>query len=69
MAALVKAHDLTRHAKPGTREADICRYARSQLTEIARYFNERDNEEGRPSSVDYVATLMDSGMTFMDRVR
>lgn len=69
LAALIKAQTLTRHAKPGTREAEICSFARSQITQIAAYFNDRDEEEGRPSAVDYVGTLMDSGFIYMDRVR
>lgn len=67
MVALVKAWTMTRHAKPGTREAEICRYARSELTAIASYFNERDEAEGR-SAVDYVATLMDAGTIWADRL-
>lgn len=68
MVALVKAWTMTRHAKPGTREAEICRYARSELTAIASHFNERDEAEGR-SAVDYVATLMDSGTIWADRLK
>ena len=69
IAALVKAWTLTRHAKPGTREAEVCRYARSQLTQIAGDFNERDQNERRPSAVDYVETLMASGTLYCDRSR
>lgn len=69
LAALIKAQTLTRHAKPGTREAEICTFARGQITQIAAYFNDRDEEEGRPSAVDYVGSLMDSGFIYMDRVR
>lgn len=64
-----KAQTLTRHAPPGSREAAICSFARSQLTQIAAYFSDRDEQEGRPSAVDYVGTLMDSGFIYMDRVR
>jgi hypothetical protein len=69
LAALVKAWNATRHAKPGTREAEICRFARSELTAIAGFFNERDEDAGRASAVDYVASLMDSGLIWADRIR
>ena len=68
LAPLVKAWNATRHAKPGTREAAICTFARSQLTEIARIFLDRDEEEGR-DAVSYVGSLMDSGMLFVDRMK
>lgn len=68
LAPLVKAWNATRHARPGTREAEICTFARSQLTEIARIFLDRDEEEGR-DSVAYVGSLMDSGMLFVDRMK
>ena len=69
IAALVKAWTLTRHAKPGTEEAEVCRFARSQLTQIAAAFNERDEDAGRPSAIDYVRTLMASGTLYCDRSR
>lgn len=69
IAALVKAWTMTRHAKPGTREAEVCRYARSQLTQIASDFNERDDDAGRPSAVAYVETLMRAGTLYCDRRR
>lgn len=69
IAALVKAWTMTRHAKPGTREAEVCRYARSQLTQIAAEFNDRDDEAGRPSAVAYVETLMRAGTLYCDRQR
>lgn len=69
VAALVKAWNATRHAKPGTREAEICRFARSELTAIASHFNDRDEAAGRASAVDYVATLMDGGLIWADRMR
>lgn len=68
LAPLVKAWNATRHAKPGTREAEICRFARSQLTEIARTFLDQDQEAGR-DVVAYVGGLMDSGMLWVDRRR
>lgn len=69
IVALVKAWNLTRHAKPGTREADICRYARSELTKIAAHYSEKDAEAGRPSAVDYVGKLMDGGTIWADRLK
>lgn len=69
VAALVKAWNATRHAKPGTREAEICRFARSELTAIAGHFNDRDEELGRPSAVDYVESLMRSGRIWADRIK
>lgn len=68
LAPLIKAWHATRHAKPGTREAEICRYARSQVTEIARMFLDADEDIGR-DSVAYVASMMDSGFQYADRTR
>lgn len=64
----VKAWHATRHAKPGTREAEICTFARGQITEIARLFLDRDDEEGR-DTVAYVGQLMDSGTLYIDRAK
>lgn len=69
IAALVKAWTMTRHAKPGTDEAEICRWARSELTHIAKGFNEADRDAGRPSAVEYVETLRRSGTLYDDRKR
>jgi hypothetical protein len=69
MAVMVKAWHLTRHAPAGSREAEVCRFARGQLTQMAQHFIERDVREGRPSVVDYVAGLMDCGTVWMDRVK
>lgn len=68
LAPLIKAHHATRHAKPGTREAAICTFARRQIAEIARTFLDQDEEAGR-DVVAYVGTLMDSGMLWVDRRR
>lgn len=68
LAPLVKAWHATRHAKPGTREAAICTFARGQITEIARLFLDRDAEHGR-DTVAYVGNLMDSGSLFIDRTK
>lgn len=69
IAALAKAWVMTRHAKPDTEEAEVCRYARTQLSQIAATFNDRDQDAGRPSAVDYVKTLMRSGTLYCDRRR
>ena len=68
MCALVKAWTLNRHAKPGTREAEICRKARSELTEIARMFVDADKEAGRPPVTDYVEVLLRDTL-YVDRSR
>lgn len=69
LAPLVKAWNATRHAKPGTEEAEVCRFARSEITAISRLLNEADAAEDRASAVDYVKGLMASGTRFMDRRR
>jgi len=66
LAPFVKAWHATRHAKPGSREAAICTFARGQITEISRLFLDRDKEEGR-DVVAYVGQLMDSGTLYIDR--
>jgi len=68
LAPLVKAWHATRHAKPGTREAEICTFARGQITEIARVFLDGDDDAGR-DTVAYVGNLMDSGTLFIDRTK
>lgn len=68
LAPLVKAWHATRHAKPGTREAEICTFARGQLAQIARTLIDEDEEAGR-DVVAYVGTLMDSGTLWVDRRR
>lgn len=68
LAPLVKAWHATRHAKPGTREAEICRFARGQITEMARMFLDADEEAGR-DAIAYVGQLMDSGFQFADRCK
>lgn len=68
LAPLVKAWHATRHAKPGTREADICTFARGQITEISRLFLDRDAEANR-DVVAYVGSLMDSGTLYIDRCK
>jgi len=80
LAPLVLAWNATRHAKPGTDEADVCRYARSEISAIAGLFLEEDEEQqrkfqageaanGRGSAVDYVKSLMRSGTLYVDRAR
>jgi len=66
---LLQAWAMTRHAKPGTREADINRYARREITAIAKLFNEQDQADDRGSVLDYVGALMDSASLFVDRIR
>lgn len=66
LAPLIKASLATRHAKPGTREAEICRFARSQIARICRDFLDQDEEAGR-NIVEYVGGLMDSGILHTDR--
>lgn len=60
---------MTRHAKAGTREAEINRYARREITAIAKLFNEQDQADDRASVLDYVGALMDSASLFVDRIR
>lgn len=63
-----KAWAMTRHAKPGTREAAICAAARSELTAILRDLNASDAHEGR-SAVDVFEAMMSDGTRWMDRKR
>lgn len=67
LAPMVKAWHATRHAKPDTREAEICRFARGQITEIARIYLDEDEDMGR-DVVAYVGSLMDSGELYIDRM-
>lgn len=69
LAPLVKAWTATRHAKPGTEEAEVCAWARQQITEISRMFLDEDEEEDRGSAVAYVKGLMASGFLYVDRRR
>jgi hypothetical protein len=69
MASLVKCWLANRHAKPGSREAELCRRARAELTEIGRMFIEADMEAGRPPVVDYVEALFSDGTFYVDRTR
>lgn len=69
LAPLVKASFMGRHAKPGSREAEICRFARRQLAQIAGELNDADAANGRPDALAYVETLMHSGFTWLDRRR
>ena len=68
LAPLIKAANATRHAKDGTREAEICRWARGQIAQITRMFLDRDEDEGR-DVVAYVGSLMDSGSLYIDRMK
>lgn len=66
---LVLAWTETRHAKPGSREAEICKKARAEITAIARQFLDEAKAEGRPPAADYAETLFRSGERYMDRTR
>lgn len=68
LSALVLAWHRTRHAKKGTREAEICTFARRELTEIASLLLERADEQGR-DPVAFVGAMMDSGTRYIDRTR
>ena len=68
MAALVKCWVQNRHAKPGSREADLCRRARGELTEMARMFLDADAEAGRPPIAGYVEALLRDTL-YVDRSR
>ena len=57
----------TRHAKPGTLEAEVSRFARSEITSISSIFNDKDEAAGRPPAWRYVESLMRSGTRYMDR--
>ena len=59
----------TRHAKPGTREAEICRQARSEMTAIARDILNRRKADGMAPAADYAETLLATGERYMDRTR
>lgn len=69
LAPFIQAQTQTRHAKPGTIEADICAYARAEITQIGAIFNEEDVEAGRPPASAYVLALMKSGTRYIDRRR
>lgn len=66
--ALAKCWTANRHARPGTREAELCRQSRSELTEILRMFVDADVEAGRPPIGDYVETLLRDTL-YCDRTR
>ncbi len=68
MAALVKCWVQNRHAKPGTREAELCRQSRSELTEMTRMFLDADKDAGRPPVADYVEQLLEDTL-YVDRCR
>lgn len=54
----VKAWLGTRHAPKGSPDAEICREARRELTQLARMLIERDKEAGRPPASAYVADVL-----------
>lgn len=68
LGPLVQAFAATRHAKPGTIEADIRRFAMAEMMHVAGATTEADARTGR-DCVAYVKQLMDSGTRWMDRRR
>lgn len=58
LAPYLMAWMSTRHAKPGTVEAQVCRDARAEVTAIARTFLLEDREAGRPPAENYAMTLL-----------
>jgi uncharacterized OB-fold protein len=70
LAPLVLAWTATRHAKPGTPEAEVCAFARRELTSIASLFLEDDAKNDREgAAVAWVQAMMDSGTLYIDRAR
>lgn len=67
LAPYEQAAAQTRHAKPGTLEAEVSRFARSEITSISSIFNDEDEAAGRPPAWRYVESLMRSGTRYMDR--
>jgi hypothetical protein len=67
--AYVMAWQETRHAKPGTEEAEICRLASREVGAICRMLRDEGKAAGRPPMAKYVATLFRNGDRFMDRTR
>lgn len=65
---LVKAHHQLRHAKPGTRDAEVCAVARRELAEIVRMMLDEDEAQGRPKLTDYVEGLL-ANTLYCDRTR
>jgi hypothetical protein len=69
MAILIMAWEETRHAKPGTQDAEICRFARSQMTMIAHEANEGLRENGQPPASEMVTRMIKAGSIWADRKR
>ena len=68
IVAFVKAHHQLRHAKPGTREAEVCSMARRELAEIVRSMLDADEDAGRPPLTDYIEGLC-ANTLYCDRTR
>lgn len=68
LAILVKAAMATRHAKPGSRDAEICRYARAEMTRMCRDYLDDDTANDR-DVVEVVGEMMDAGEQYTDRQR
>lgn len=69
MAILIMAWEETRHAKPGSQEAEVCRFARSQMTMIAKEANDGLRTSGRPPATAMVTRMIKSGSLWTDRKR
>lgn len=67
LGPLQAAQNETRHAKPGTREAAVCSFARSEITQACSAFNDEDREAGRPPAWQYVEAMMLTGTRYVDR--
>lgn len=66
---LLQAWAMTRHAKPGTREAAINTYARREMTAIAAIYRDEDAAANRASVLDHVERMMAEQVKFVDRRR
>ncbi len=69
MEALVKAWIGTRHAPKGSREAELCRTARRELTQLASALIKRDRENGRAPAHDFIAAMDEAASMVLDRVK
>lgn len=69
MAILIMAWEETRHAKPGSQEAEMCRFARSQMTMIAKVANEGFRNAGMPPATAMVTRMIKAGSIWADRKR
>lgn len=63
---LVLAASGTRHARRGSSEAEVSRYARRELERLAAILRRRDRQPNR--AVHYVADMMAKDETVLDRI-